>query len=378
MQGCSPINLVFHYFYPKEIFMSINLKKRGFTLVELLVVIAIIGVLIALLLPAIQAAREAARRIQCSNNFKQIGIALHNYHDTNLAFPMEGTIPPNNTPPFGGYYLGITVRLLPFIEQTQLFSQFTMGNYQTNTVFSASESGTSLSDAFYLSKTVMPSWYLCPSTPMKKSRLSVGGNAGTPRTEGLAAFSVHYFGIAGSIGVKPDGTDYEPLYVTPATAGDSLVAKNGFFYPGSETTFSSITDGTSNTFAFSEIAWEGCQHYRAWYRGSFMRGSGTSATYSMMSAKSVSVYLKKSSSPYYDTSQQLRINGGPKHVNDSSTTVYDLYKGYSNIGVWGSNHNGGCQFLLGDGSVRFISETLNPDIMLACGSGNGGESVSPP
>ncbi|MDR2438421.1 MAG: DUF1559 domain-containing protein [Planctomycetaceae bacterium] len=363
--------------------MSINPKRRGFTLVELLVVIAIIGVLIALLLPAVQAAREAARRIQCSNNFKQIGIALHNYHDTNLAFPMEGTIPPNNTAPtaaapFGGYYFGITVRLLPFIEQTQLFSQFTMGNYLTTAVFSASDGGTSLSDAFYLSKTVMPSWYLCPSTPMKKNRLSVGGNAGTPRYEGTTAFATHYFGIAGSIGVKSDGTVYEPLYVTPATAGDSLVAQNGFFYPDSNTTFSSITDGTSNTFAFSEIAWEGCQHYRAWYRGSFMRGSGTTATYSMMSVKSVSVYLKQSSSPYYDTSQQLRINGGPKHVNDSTTTVYNLYSAYSNIGVWGSNHNGGCQFLLGDGSVRFVSETLNPDIMLSCGSGNGGESVSPP
>jgi prepilin-type N-terminal cleavage/methylation domain-containing protein/prepilin-type processing-associated H-X9-DG protein len=363
--------------------MSINRKNRGFTLVELLVVIAIIGVLIAMLLPAVQAAREAARRMTCSNNFKQIGIALHNYHDTNQAFPMEGTIPTNNTAPtatapYGGYYFGITVRLLPFIEQEQLFSQFTMGNYLTTSVFGATDGGTSLSDAFYLSKTVMPSWYLCPSMPMKKNRLSVGGNAGTPRYEGLTAFTTHYFGIAGSIGVRSDGTVYEPLYATPATASDSLVAKNGFFYPNSETTFSSLTDGTSNTFAFSEIAWEGCQHYRAWYRGSFMRGAGTSATYSMMSAKSVSVYLRKSSSPYYDTGQQLQINGGPKHVNDTSTTVYTLYQSYSNIGVWGSNHNGGCQFLLGDGSVRFVSETLNPDVMLACGSGNGGESVSPP
>jgi prepilin-type N-terminal cleavage/methylation domain-containing protein/prepilin-type processing-associated H-X9-DG protein len=363
--------------------MSINPRKRAFTLVELLVVIAIIGVLIALLLPAVQAAREAARRMQCSNNFKQIGIALHNYHDTNQGFPMEGTIPPNNTAPtatapFGGYYLGITVRLLPFIEQTQLFSQFTMSNYLTTAAFSATDGGSSLSDAFYLSKTVMPSWYLCPSTPMKKSRLSAGGDAGNPRYEGTAAYATHYYGIAGSIGVRLDGTVYEPLYVTPATPADSLVAKNGFFYPDSQTNFSTISDGTSNTFAFSEMAWEGCQHYRAWYRGSFMRGSGTTATYSMMSAKSVSVYLGKTSSPYYDTTQQLQINGGPKHVNDSTTTVYNLYKNYSNLGVWGSNHNGGCQFLLGDGSVRFVSETINSDVMLACGSGNGGEPVSPP
>jgi prepilin-type N-terminal cleavage/methylation domain-containing protein len=365
--------------------MSINLRKRAFTLVELLVVIAIIGVLIALLLPAIQAAREAARRMQCSNNFKQIGIALHNYHDNNQAFPMEGTIPTNNTAPtvtapFGGYHFGVTVRLLPFIEQNQLFSQFTMGNYQTNNVFGALDGTASLSDAFYLCKTVMPSWYLCPSTPMKKSRVSAGGNSTgtTPRTEGPAAFTTHYYGIAGSIGVRSDGTSYEPLYATPNTAADSLVAKNGFFYPGSDTTFSSLTDGTSNTFAFSEIAWEGCGHYRAWYRGSFMRGSGATATYSMMSAKSISVYLKKTSSPYYDTTRPLQINGGPKHVNDSTTTVYNLYTVYSNIGVWGSNHSGGCQFLLGDGSVRFVSETINSDVMLSLGSGNGGEPASPP
>ncbi|MDR0337358.1 MAG: DUF1559 domain-containing protein, partial [Planctomycetaceae bacterium] len=156
---------------------------------------------------------------------------------------------------------------------------------------------------------------------------------------------------------------------------DSLVAKNGFFYPGSDTTFGSITDGTSNTFAFSEIAWEGCEHYRAWYRGAFQRKTGTTITYSMMSAKSISVYLRKSSSPYYDTSQALQINGGPKHVNDTS---YEAYQKYSNLGAWGSNHNGGCQFLLGDGSVRFVSETINSDVMLACGSGNGGETVSPP
>ncbi|MDR1963765.1 MAG: DUF1559 domain-containing protein [Planctomycetaceae bacterium] len=367
--------------------MSINSKRRGFTLVELLVVIAIIGVLIALLLPAVQAAREAARRMQCANNFKQIGIALHNYHDTHQGFPMEGTIPTNNTvptatAPFGGYYFGITVRLLPFIEQTQLFSQFTMGNYLTDTTFSATDGTATLSDAFYLCKTVMPSWYLCPSTPMRKTRISVGGDAGTPRYEGAAAFTTHYFGIAGSIGIKSDGTTYEPLYSAPNSAGsgDSLVAKNGFFYPGSETSFSTISDGTSNTFAYSEIAWEGCQQYRAWYRGSFMRGSGSTATYSMMSAKSVSVYLKKTSSPWYDTGtgKQLQINGGPKHVNDSTTTVYTLYQGYSNLGVWGSNHSGGCQFLLGDGSVRFVTETINSDVLLSCGSGNGGESVSPP
>src|SRR3954469_1594045 len=92
----------------------------GFTLVELLVVIAIIGVLVALLLPAVQAAREAARRMQCTNNLRQLGLALHNYHDVNLTFPL------NYRPVAGGTYSWMQA-ILPYIEQQNLYSQITIG-----------------------------------------------------------------------------------------------------------------------------------------------------------------------------------------------------------------------------------------------------------
>src|SRR5687768_2745695 len=101
--------------------MSRCSKSRGFTLVELLVVIAIIGILIALLLPAVQAARESARRSQCTNNLKQIGIALHNYHDTNSVLPFAGAswpVGPNQESTEHSW----VIRVLPFVEQRSLYS----------------------------------------------------------------------------------------------------------------------------------------------------------------------------------------------------------------------------------------------------------------
>src|SRR5262245_57100625 len=92
--------------------------RRAFTLIELLVVIAIIAVLITLLLPAVQAAREAARRIQCTNNLKQVGLALHNYHDVNKSLPMQGTFTVGST--FTGY--SAHTRILPFLEQSNLYN----------------------------------------------------------------------------------------------------------------------------------------------------------------------------------------------------------------------------------------------------------------
>src|SRR5215213_8186435 len=110
----------------------------GFTLIELLVVIAIIGVLIALLLPAVQAAREAARRVQCTNNLKQLGLALHNYESANGIVVMQSMYPAGNYPPTkshttGGASYGWTVALLPFLEQAPLFNAFNFSAYVWNT-----------------------------------------------------------------------------------------------------------------------------------------------------------------------------------------------------------------------------------------------------
>ncbi len=102
-------------------------KQRGFTLVELLVVIAIIGILVALLLPAIQAAREAARRSQCTNNLKQVAVALHNYHDTHRTFPRFAYYPSGQSH-WQGY--SVHVRLLPFIERAELYDEIRIASQE--------------------------------------------------------------------------------------------------------------------------------------------------------------------------------------------------------------------------------------------------------
>ncbi len=156
--------------------------RRGFTLIELLVVIAIIAVLIALLLPAVQQAREAARRTQCKNNLKQLGLAMHNYHDTF-----------NRLPP-GGFQAGnrfsYAVSVLPFLEQGNLFQQFNQDVIYNNNVPLTAGGPTNLAQGL-----VRVPGYLCPSSPREEV------NSGDPR------YTLHYYGVAGPDDGQPAATN---------------------------------------------------------------------------------------------------------------------------------------------------------------------------
>ena len=214
--------------------------QRGFTLVELLVVIAIIGVLVALLLPAVQAAREAARRMSCSNNVKNLVLAMHNYADQNIQFPIGARVAAAGGSTYGqGWPIGIA----PFIEQGNLYNAWnqTAGYADTTTnIKLISPNNVALQIPIFR----------CPSSPLKKT---------TTGTSKIMHGS--YVGIAGctnsadamGASFSTTVTGQFPRLGGDAGAAPGLVASNGMFYPDSQTSFGDLSrDGTSNQIFIGE------------------------------------------------------------------------------------------------------------------------------
>lgn len=315
--------------------------RRAFTLVELLVVIAIIGVLVALLLPAVQAAREAANRMSCSNNLKQLGIALHNYHDTHKKLPY-------NAHPQAGS--GATmqrsaswfVRLMPFMEQTGVYDRMIFAGD-----FSHQDGPNP--NAAMLSGFAVPGLY-CPSSPL-------------PTTKTLNAHGVNYevqranyVGIAGSYW-KGGTTNVQST--TPNTAAYGVRYYNGVIASiapnkNAALKFASVTDGLSNTMFVSEQ--------------SNFQFNGTTQ---------------------FDCTSNGHWGGAWAGVDANSWTQNETtlrypigtYQGDGNNVPYGANialvsaHSGGVMGGLADGSVRFVSETINFATLTALCDRQDGTSV---
>jgi len=306
--------------------------RAAFTLVELLVVIAIIGVMVGLLLPAVQAAREAARRMSCSNNLKQLGLATHNYHDT------FNTLPPGalRYPFYTGNGLTDgtchfwTAFILPFMELNNMHSQTTFGAHVDWTT------GTNR----IVMQTYIPG-YRCPSSTDPQNI----NNAGIDRVP--CSYAVNMSGTSGNpatIILTPNRSGETNQHLDDNFPSDSRY--NGPFDYNRSYKFATIIDGLSNTVGIGE---------------KFRNTVGTT----MQDASRVCYTL--GSTNINDKHAQFGASiGQPINLRDV---------GHRGAAAFRSLHPGGSQFMLMDGSVRFISETVADEVRLAIGTRGSGEVV---
>jgi prepilin-type N-terminal cleavage/methylation domain-containing protein/prepilin-type processing-associated H-X9-DG protein len=338
--------------------MRLPLRKAqaAFTLIELLVVIAIIGILIALLLPAVQKVRAAAMRAKCQNNLKQIGLALHNFHDT------DGRFPPGcarDQDPFGtsgtngsGYGSSWMAYILPFVEQDNLYRQlvFAGGSGWEQTV-----NGPVISD-------VIIDIYRCPASPLPMTcedpmHAPAGFNNGKARN----VMAANYVGIAGAdVSALPTETRVNGgANVNQATGGNGGdVSAGGVLFPNAKVNISQILDGTSNTMVVSEQA-----DFIITVDGSRQAWTASSRNGWMMGAASTGIpphYLPGGNNRAFNiTTIRYPINFTKNDWPDPPGDCYDtgVCEDFGGNIPLNSTHGGGVNVLLADGSVRFLSET---------------------
>jgi prepilin-type N-terminal cleavage/methylation domain-containing protein/prepilin-type processing-associated H-X9-DG protein len=311
----------------------------GFTLVELLVVITIIGILIALLLPAVQAAREAARRSQCLNNLKQLGLALHNHHDIKQKFP-PGT--PPDTDPWkasgtadANYGSNWKIQILPFIEQTGLYNKWQF--YGGSGYYNAQN--------LALLYNYMISVYRCPST--------VFPDFSTRAHHGMYT---SYTAVAGSV------TDISPAAYTVSPS--NIVSDHGILGYKSQVKMAEITDGTSNTILVGEQS----NHLRD-ANNDIILGSSYGSGPNVIPITAQGPDNWAIGCPVSGTYEYYNITTVRYSINQIGFAANPSGGGYNPGGGVCDNvcnniplsslHPGGCNLLFADGSVRFWSNSVD-------------------
>jgi len=350
------------------------MRRRGFTLIELLVVIAIIAVLIALLLPAVQAAREAARRSQCVNNLKQIGLALHNYHDVNGTFPMGSGSGMWDTNVYQAKQCwSIHAAILPQLGEMPLYNaiNFNYGIGDATTLASNIRNRT-----VYVAQVKT---FLCPSDP----------NAGTTVNSSYGNADNNYFGCIGTTTdiLKGNSTTAPSLSTVPTT---------GLFAFQQSKALSAVVDGTSNTVAFAE---------------STVSSTSTNARQKLMGLTSVS--LPAASVQLNAFSNAAGVKSGIAACTaawNAGTIKNDVQRGdnwvhgamamtlfntivvpngeanewaycsansgsLANFSNADSYHAGGVNVLMGDGSIKFVKNSINQITWWGLGTIAGGEVI---
>lgn len=308
-------------------------KKRGFTLIELLVVIAIIAILIALLLPAVQQAREAARRSQCKNNMKQLGLALHNYHDTFSKFPIGSA---------HRYASSWLVAILPYIEENALYNNWTfVGEMGGRTNYAPASTVAAFEDKVI-------STFQCPSSPLDNlSRASVAPRFSASSYAGISGAPTATTPISTTVGA----VCMQGLY--------GVVCSNGAMPPNSCTRASEFTDGLSNTIVVGEQSDYGIDSsgakvdIRNSWRWGFAMGAGA-AGYPGTSNWTTTV----NNDCHNVTTVRYKVNFKTKTNDAGGSLEYGTNNGVQSV------HAGGAHVLRGDGSVKFLSESIDFDGVL--------------
>jgi prepilin-type N-terminal cleavage/methylation domain-containing protein/prepilin-type processing-associated H-X9-DG protein len=335
--------------------MSRNRARPAFTLIELLVVIAIIAILIGLLLPAVQKIREAANRMKCSNNLKQIGLALHNYHDTNDRFPagyVDGNVDPNSTPDNDvGPGWGWAAFLLPYLEQDNLFKQI---NFKQTVGMGVNAQVSQVPLA----------GMKCPSDPYQQVVPVYDSSFGSPiamvahgNYVGCNGWVECFFGATGNpqVGGGDDGL-----------AGVYGPGGNGIFWRNSQTRMADVTDGLSNTIFVGERCGN---HSPSTWTGAVPGGRCPA----WMATNPPAPYAPPPG-PAYDNADFAEAfvlaHCNATHVPSADFPIFDPDTFYSMHAGRGAN------FLFGDGSVRFLTSGINPQTFQAMGTIGGGEVLN--
>lgn len=319
-------------------------NDRAFTLVELLVVIAIIGVLVSMLLPAVQSAREAARRMQCSNNLKQIGLALQNFHAANERFP-QGTLSSAPDGSTGTYTHSWWVQVIPYIEQVQMYEKFDQ-NGSTNGSKNTGWGNTNNLDAV---ANIELAVLLCPSTTLPKTSGSWDSAKKTPQT--------NYVGISGSVNHSTAATWSHSGY-----SANDIVSRGGVLPHDRKKRIDDIRDGTTNTIAVGEQS-DWCVD--ASMTRNDCRSTGGSFHYGF----------------FRDGNARLYNVTTVRHpINTKTSTA----AGVSGSGAWQLNnnplqaaHTGGALAAMADGSVQFLSESLDINVLFNLSDIDDGQIIPP-